>query len=38
MLKLLKIIMRVGIATVKYFFALLEVSFGFRGKSDLMFS
>ncbi len=36
MLKLLKTIMRAGTATVKYPFAPLEVSPGFRGKPDLM--
>ncbi|MEQ4849129.1 hydrogenase 4 subunit H [Escherichia coli] len=36
MLKLLKTIMRTGTATVKYPFAPLEVSPGFRGKPDLM--
>lgn len=36
MLKLLKTIMRAGTATVKYPFAPLEVSHGFRGKPDLM--
>lgn len=36
MLKLLKTIMRAGTATVKYPFAPLEVSQGFRGKPDLM--
>ena len=34
MLKLLKTIMRAGTATVKYPFAPLEVSPGFRGKPD----
>ena len=36
MLKLLKTIMRAGTATVKYPFAPLEDSPGFRGKPDLM--
>ena len=36
MLKLLKTIMRAGTVTVKYPFAPLEVSPGFRGKPDLM--
>ncbi len=36
MLKLLKTIMRAVVATVKYPFAPLEVSPGFRGKPDLM--
>ncbi len=36
MLKLLKTLMRAGTATVKYPFAPLEVSPGFRGKPDLM--
>ncbi|XNM88551.1 hydrogenase 4 subunit H [Escherichia coli] len=36
MLKLLETIMRAGTATVKYPFAPLEVSPGFRGKPDLM--
>ena len=36
MLKLLKTIMRAGTATVKYPFAPLEGSPGFRGKPDLM--
>lgn len=35
MLKLLKTIMRAGEATVKYPFAPLEVSPGFRGKPEL---
>ena len=35
MLKLLKTIMRAGTATVKYPFAPLEVTPGFRGKPDL---